>query len=75
MSDTDNISVREARGLRGRYGCDFWEKFVNQSRDIKRDFLAKVGVPESRMTATLAELMSLLYDEDIRQTNVRKPKS
>lgn len=62
------ISLREARGLRGRHGVDVWEWFVNTGPDVRRNFLIKRGVPESRLTATLADLLVLLWDEDIRQS-------
>lgn len=61
------ISQREARGLRGRKGVDIWEAFVNLPRDKKHAYLAKQGVPEHRLAETLAELYSILWDENIKQ--------
>lgn len=61
------IAQREARGLRGRKGADVWEAFVNLPRDKKHAYLIRQGVPEHRLTETLAELYSILWDENIRQ--------
>lgn len=62
------IAKREALGLRGRKGADIWEAFVNLPRDKKHAYLIQQGVPETRVTETLTELYSILYDEGIRQT-------
>lgn len=59
---------KEALGLRGRKGTDFWEAFINLPRDKKHAYLIRQGVPETRVTKTLSELYSILYDEGIRQT-------
>ena len=61
-------SQREARGLRGRKGVDVWEQFVNLPRDKKRAYLIRQGVPENRLSETLAEPYAILWDENIRQS-------
>jgi hypothetical protein len=65
---TLTTSQREARSLRGRKGVDVWEQFVNLPRDKKRAYLIRQGVPEHRLTETLAELYAILWGENIRQS-------
>ena len=63
------IEKREALGLRGRFGCDVWQNYVDAPRDTQIRFLTRQGVPEARMTQVRAELYAILYDEGIWQTH------
>ena len=67
QNSTIPIAKREAMGIRGRHGYDVWEAFVSWEEDKQRDFLSRRGVPESRLSETLSELIEVLHAENIRQ--------
>lgn len=59
------LAKREAMELRGRFGVDVWEQYVNLSGGKQYDFLTRQGVPESRILMTHPPLNKILITENI----------
>lgn len=59
------LSRKEALGLRGRFGVDVWEQYVNLPGGKQHDFLIRQGVPEARIISTHYQLNKILLSEGI----------
>lgn len=62
---TQDIITREARGIRGRYGVDVWERWLAAPNSSQYTFLENYGVQEDRILPTMKKLKVLLADEGI----------
>lgn len=60
-----DIITREARGIRGRYGVDVWERWLVAPNSSQYKFLANYGVQEDRILPTMKKLKTLLAAEGI----------
>ena len=64
--DSNDLSiVRAARALRGRFGVDVWENFVNADRSSQVNFLVRNGISDVNVLFTRTALYAILYDENI----------
>lgn len=62
---TADIIEREARGIRGRYGVDVWERWLAAPNTKQYEFLARYGIREERILPTKQRLVELLAAEGI----------
>lgn len=65
LDSNDPRIIRAARALRGRFGSDVWERFVNADRAAQVDFLARNGIRDVNILFTRTALYSILFDEGI----------
>ena len=52
LDSNDPRIVRAARALRGRFGVDVWERFVNADRRAQANFLARNGIADVNVLFT-----------------------
>ena len=62
---TADFIEREARGIRGRYAVDIWERWKAAPESSRLDFLTRFGVPLERVERVAARLGEILDDEGI----------
>ena len=55
--------TREARGVRGRFGTDVWEQWLNAPESSRNAFLIDYGVPLERVFEVAARIEQILHDE------------
>ena len=65
LDSNDLRIVRAARALRGRFGVDVWENFVNADRSSQVNFLVRNGIADVNVLFTRTALYAILYDENI----------
>ena len=65
LDSNDLRIVRAARALRGRFGVDVWENFVNADRSSQVNFLVRNGISDVNVLVTRTALYAILYDANI----------
>lgn len=64
-----DIIEKEARGIRGRYAVDVWQRWLDASHDRQEQFLSNYGVQADRVTATRERLYEVLAAEQLYPTD------